>query len=58
MIKPLVQLGVYGLVLGVFLDSAIRSRTSSFVMFCGLMIFGCSPRRPLGTTSILWNAPW
>jgi ABC-2 type transport system permease protein len=58
MIKPLVQLGVYGLVLGVFLGFGDQIPDFGFFMFCGLMIFGLfSEAVTLGTTSILWNAP-
>lgn len=58
MIKPLVQLGVYGLVLGVFLGFGDQIPDFGFFMFCGLMIYGLfSEAVTLGTTSILWNAP-
>ncbi len=58
MIKPLVQLGVYGLVLGVFLGFGDQIPDFGFFVFCGLMIFGLfSEAVTLGTTSILWNAP-
>jgi ABC-2 type transport system permease protein len=58
MIKPLVQLGVYGLVLGVFLGFGDEIEDFGFFVFCGLMIFGLfSEAVTLGTTSILWNAP-
>lgn len=58
MIKPLVQLGVYGLVLGVFLGFGAEIPDFGFFVFCGLMIFGLfSEAVTLGTTSILWNAP-
>jgi ABC-2 type transport system permease protein len=58
MIKPLVQLGVYGLVLGVFLGFGDAIPDFGFFVFCGLMIFGLfSESVTMGTTSILWNAP-
>lgn len=58
MIKPLVQLGVYGLVLGVFLGFGVEIPDFGFYVFCGLMIFGLfSEAVTLGTTSVLWNAP-
>lgn len=57
MIKPLVQLGVYGLVLGVFLGFGAEIPDFGFFMFCGLMIFGLfSEAVVAGTTSVLWNA--
>jgi len=58
MIKPLVQLAVYGLVLGLFLGFGDQIENFGFFMFCGLMIFGLfSEAVTLGTTSIMWNAP-
>jgi ABC-2 type transport system permease protein len=58
LIKPLVQLSVYGLVLGVFLGFGDMIPDFGFFMFAGLMIFGLfSESVTLGTTSILWNAP-
>jgi ABC-2 type transport system permease protein len=57
MIKPLVQLTVYGLVLGVFLGFGDQIPDFGFFMFCGLMIFGLfSEAVTAGTTSVLWNA--
>lgn len=57
MIKPLVQLGVYGLVLGVFLGFGAEIPDFGFFIFCGLMIFGLfSEAVVAGTTSVLWNA--
>ena len=58
LIKPLVQLCVYGLVLGVFLGFGDMIPDFGFYMFVGLMIFGLfSESVTLGTTSVLWNAP-
>lgn len=57
MIKPLVQLCVYGLVLGIFLGFGNQIPDFGFYMFCGLMIFGLfSECVTAGTTSIMWNA--
>jgi ABC-2 type transport system permease protein len=58
LIKPLVQLSVYGLVLGVFLGFGDMIPDFGFFIFVGLMVFGLfSEAVTLGTTSILWNAP-
>lgn len=57
LIKPLVQLSVYGLVLGVFLGFGDAIPDFGFFMFSGLMLFGLfSEAITLGTTSVLWNA--
>lgn len=57
MIKPLVQLGVYGLVLGVFLGFGNEIPDFGYFIFIGLMIYGLfSEAVTAGTTSILWNA--
>lgn len=56
LIKPLVQLAVYGLVLGFFLGFGREIPDFGFFMFSGLMIFGLfSECVVLGTTSIIWN---
>lgn len=58
LIKPLVQLSVYGLVLGVFLGFGDTIPDFGFFIFVGLMVFGLfSESVTLGATSILWNAP-
>lgn len=58
LIKPLVQLAVYGLVLGVFLGFGDQIPDFGFFMFAGLMIYGLFAEAiTLGTTSVLWNAP-
>ena len=56
LIKPLVQLAVYGLVLGFFLGFGREIPDFGFFMFSGLMIFSLfSECVTLGTTSITWN---
>ncbi len=58
MVKPLVQLLVFGLVLGYFLGFGDQIPAFGFYMFTGLILFGLfSDCLTSGATSILWGAP-
>ncbi len=58
MAKPLAQLVIYGLVIGVFLGMGDRIPSYGFYMFCGLIIMSIySESATNGATSILRGAP-
>lgn len=58
MIRPLVQLAVYGLVLGVFIGFGRSIPQFGFFMFVGIATFGLfNEALSTSTRSILWGAP-
>lgn len=58
MVKPLTQLVIYGMVIGVFLGMSGQIPDFGFFMFCGLLIFGIFAESATnGSRSIIEGAP-
>lgn len=58
MVKPLVQLLVFALVMGVFLGFGESMPSFGLFMFCGLISYGLfSDSLTSGVTSVIWGAP-